>query len=307
MVNGPSVELIDVTLRDGLQMEARVLSTDEKVALFRRVLSYRPGRVELTSFVHPKWIPQFADAEALLTALKPELSKTQSMAFVPNLKGLERLLKFPVPWVSAFVAVSETFNAKNVNQPIDATLEELGRVVRAAHQAGLKARLYVSTLFGCPYEGDVPAPQIAKVLEKVAALGPDEIALSDTLGTATLPRVNAILDTSLKWFPAEKTALHVHNTYGKALMAIEVAYARGVRKFDASLGGIGGCPYAKGASGNVPLEDVAWHFQRSHLATGIAFTELRAAVSSLSPEFKIKPRSHLAEIYSLGGTPYGLS
>ncbi len=307
MVKNAVIELIDVTLRDGLQMEARQLATAEKARLFEKILSYRPARVEVTSFIHPKWVPQFADADAFLAAITSRLSLTTSMAFVPNVRGLERLLKYNIQWASCFVAVSETFNQKNVNQSIEATLLELARVTETAKSAGVKCRIYVSTLFGCPYEGDIAPATIAKVLEKVAKLNPDEIALSDTLGTATLVKVNELLDVSLKYFPKEKTALHVHNTYGKALMAIEAAYAKGIRMFDASLGGVGGCPYAKGASGNVAMEDVVWTFQRAGLSTGVNFPALQAAVISLQSEFQIKPKSHLAEIYSCGGTPYGIS
>ncbi len=300
-----SIELIDVTLRDGLQLEPRVLSLEEKGDLYDRIRAYTPARIEVTSFVHPKWLPQFADAEALLTKILPTKASIETMAFVPNAKGLERSLAFPLDWVSAFVATSETFNQKNVNQSVTETIAELKKIVDGARANQRKVRLYVSTLFGCPYEGDMKPERIRDVLSRVAALGPDELALSDTLGTATLPVAERIFDTSLALFPAAKTALHVHDTYGTALMAIGVAYQRGIRKIDASLGGTGGCPYAKGASGNVPVEDVVAMFKRQGVATGIEWKALAAAIGAMKGAGLIA-KSRVSEILSRGGEPYGI-
>ncbi len=301
------VELIDLTLRDGLQMEPRVLSLDEKGKLYDRIRAFRPARIEVTSFVHPKWLPQFSDAENFLNKIAPTLGKgIPTMAFVPNVKGLERLLAFPIDWVTAFVATSETFNQKNVNQTVNDTLAELKKVVEGARAAKRKVRLYVSTLFGCPYEGAMKPERIRDVVARVAALGPDEIALSDTLGTATLPLAESVIDTSLSLFPAEKTALHVHDTYGTALMAIAVAFKKGIRKFDCSLGGTGGCPYAKGASGNVAIEDVAAMFARQSVPTGIDWAALEAALTTLKTESGLTARSRIAEIFARGGRPYGI-
>ncbi len=288
-------------------MEGRILSSEEKSRLFRKIVSYRPARIEVTSFVSPKWVPQFVDSESLLTGIGPELSQTQAMAFVPNLKGLERLLAYPIPWATCFVAASESFNKKNVNQTISETITELGKIVSAVHSHKRKVKIYLSTLFGCPYEGDISLAQISGVIERVAALNPDEITLSDTLGTASLASVEAILETSQKYIPKEKTGIHVHNTYGAALMAVGVALKQGFRKFDASLGGLGGCPYAKGASGNVAFEDLAYFIERSGFTHGTEWKELESAVLALPKEFQLKTRSRLAEIYTLGGRPYGIS
>ena len=298
-----AIEITDVTLRDGLQMEARILSTEQKHELFTSLAACGYDRLEVTSFVHPKWLPQFADAESLAARLPT--GGTPLMAFVPNEKGLERCLRFPIPWVSLFVAASETFNRKNVNTGVDETLAEAGRCVARARREGRRSRIYVSTVFGCPYEGEIPDTTLFPTLEKVVALGPDEIALSDTIGVAVPARVREILGRFRSLYPAAGTALHLHDTYGMAVASALAGAEAGITRFDGATGGVGGCPYAKGATGNVATEDLQYAFFRAGSGSGPP-AEVAAALRCLT-RLGIPPRSRLAEIWAKGGTPYGLA
>lgn len=297
------VRITDVTLRDGLQMEA-FLPNSKKAELLRRLVPCGYQRLEITSFANPKWVPQFQEAEAFCAdvfaqpAGLPEL-----MAFVPNSKGLERLLKFPIQWVSLFVAASETFNKKNVNQSIAETLTEAGKVIAAAKAAGRKTRLYVSTVFGCPYEKAIPDIQLDRVLAEAAKLGPDEIALSDTIGVATPSQITQVLGRFAATYPVTRTALHLHDTYGLALAGVLTGYRLGVRAFDGSSGGIGGCPYAKGATGNVATEKIAYALYREGALGKFQTNAIQELVGWLSQE-GLAVSSSIADIFKRGGTLY---
>ena len=296
-----TVRLTDVTLRDGLQMEA-FLPTAKKLELLRRLVPCGYDRLEITSFVNPKWVPQFASADEFCQEVfRSPKGLPQLMAFVPNARGLERLLAYPFPWVSLFVAVSETFNKKNVNQTIAETLAEAGRVIAAARAAGRKTRLYVSTVFGCPYEKVIAEPHLEKVLAEAARLGPDEIALSDTIGVAVPSQVERVLELFKKYFPVKDTALHFHDTYGLALAGALTGYRLGVRSFDGSTGGIGGCPYAKGATGNVALEKIAYAFFREGYTLEFRQAELHELLTWLRGE-GLSVSSSIADILNKGGT-----
>lgn len=294
----------DVTLRDGLQMETKAIPIEDKFRLFEHLLSLPAQRLEITSFVNPKWIPQLADSQAFCELIfsKKDIAKGKElMAFVPNLKGLERLLAFDIPWASAFIATSETFNKKNVNADIKETVKELGELVKAARAKGRKVRLYVSTVFGCPYEGESTDGQVNAVLKQVAGLNPDEIALSDTIGVAIPDQVRRIVNEFAKHFDIKKTALHLHNTYGLALAAAEAGYQCGVRSFDGTTGGIGGCPYAKGATGNVAIEELQYLFTRMKAGATLKPAALFAATSELE-RIGIHVHSRLHDIMKKGGT-----
>lgn len=297
----------DVTLRDGLQAESKVVPVDKKLELYRKIVGSAPERIEFTSFVHPKWIPQLADAEAFCEAVAKEKSKgPELMAFVPNSKGLERLLKFDIPWASVFIATSETFNKKNVNASIDETLEELKKVLAAAHSAGRKLRIYISTVFGCPYEGDLSDAQVMKVLKQVASLGPDEIALSDTIGVGTPSAVKRIVGAFAKEFDLKKTALHLHDTYGLAAANAFAGFESGVQSFDGSSGGIGGCPYAKGATGNVALEDLRYLFRR--VGQDLKFSPAASFdATSFLEALGFSVHGKLHDILKKGGKVHGVS
>lgn len=300
------VQLTDVTLRDGLQMEAGQVSTEAKFALFELLIRCGYSRLEITSFVNPKWVPQFHDAATFaekVMALKPSVD---CMAFVPNQKGLENLLKTSIPWVSAFVATTETFNKKNVNATIEDTLAELKGIVAKARAASRKVRIYLSTVFGCPYEGKVSHQSVLKRFKQVADLEPDEIALGDTIGVAVPDEVAAILTATLEVFPAERTALHFHNTYGLGLTCAQAGYRLGIRKFDGSTGGIGGCPYAKGATGNLATDELAYLFHRQGTLANFKRSETEAVLKHLAGAMQLKVHSHLYDIVSKGAELYGV-
>lgn len=298
----------DVTLRDGLQAETKAISLEDKFRLLERIVALPAQRLEITSFVNPKWIPQLADSQQFCEMIfrKPDVWKGKElMAFVPNQKGLERLLPFEIPWVSAFVAVSETFNQKNVNAGISDTLKELKVIVDSARSKGRKVRLYVSTVFGCPYEGQIDDGKVQSVLKQVAEIDPDEIALSDTIGVATPEQVRRVVSDFGKVFGLKKTALHLHNTYGLAPAAAEAGYQSGIRSFDGTTGGIGGCPYAKGATGNVALEELQYLFFRMKACAfpdKVALLEATTFIEKLG----LAVSSRLHDIMKKGGSLHGV-
>jgi hydroxymethylglutaryl-CoA lyase len=286
-------------------MESKVISLVDKKKIFEKLLKCHFDRIEITSFVSPKWMPQFSDAEDFCRMLGSNSQNRDLMAFAPNEKGLERLLAFPIKWISLFVATSETFNKKNVNASIDDTCAALKGLIASAHAQSRKARVYISTVFGCPYEGLLDDNQVLSVIRKVCDVGPDEIALSDTIGVATRDQVKNILTKVLAFFPADKIALHLHNTYGLALSAAETGYELGIHRFDGSTGGIGGCPYAKGATGNVPLELLLYAFYRRGLVKTFPKDEIFEVLQFLDGDLKLEVRSPLFDIAKRGGTIFG--
>jgi len=301
----------DVTLRDGLQMEAAVIPVEAKLALFEKLLPLASQRIEITSFVNPKWIPQLSDANTFCEALFKDTARfgqafsgKELMAFVPNEKGLDQMMAFPIPWATTFIATSETFNKKNVNTDIQTTLKVLGNVIRVARENHRKVRVYVSTVFGCPYEGVVSDTQVLSVLKKVADLGPDEVALSDTIGVALPDQVKNIVAAFSSMFDLSKTALHLHNTYDLAVAAAVAGYEAGVHSFDGTTGGIGGCPYAKGATGNVALEELEYLFYRLGRHPSWNPDAVFAATSYLE-NLGISIQSRIHDIKKKGGKLYG--
>lgn len=300
------MHLTDVTLRDGLQFEKLTLSTEQKFALFEKIAACGFERIEVTSFVHPKWVPQLADAEALssLVFASPLAKSCELMAFVPNEKGLDRLVKFNYAWASAFVAVSNSFNQKNVNSTREASLEGLKKTAERCRAEGRKLRIYISTVFGCPYEGFISVDEVEKVAKVVASFKPDEIALGDTIGVATPAQVREVLGRVAKFWPVQKTALHLHNTYGMALAGADVGYGLGIRAYDGALGGTGGCPYAKGASGNLAIEELDYLAHRQGWRRKFPTTELKLALAALKAT-GIEAKSQLAAIIAKGGDWFG--
>jgi hydroxymethylglutaryl-CoA lyase len=302
-----SVRLVDVTLRDGLQLAGRILSLEEKVALWRSAIAVLlpTERVEVTSFVSPKWVPQFADAGALVDAVVAESSPdvlARCMAFVPNDRGLDRFLATPFGWAAGFLSVTETFHEKNVNTSRADTLAHLPTWVKRCHDAGRKFRLYLSTAFGCPYEGAVAEADVVRSVAQAVQAGVDEVAVSDTLGVALPESVERTIQAIAGVAPLTKVALHLHNTYGFAAAAALAGAKAGVGVFDGALGGLGGCPFAKGATGNVALEDLAYAFARTGARPVADWTPFEAAVSTLAAQGH-PVRSRLGELWSRGGTP----
>jgi len=298
--------LTDVTLRDGLQAESQIVSLDHKLELLNLLSNCQFSRLEITSFVNPKWIPQLSDSEKLCEAWFKKKHSQETMAFVPNVKGCERLLQFPISWVSCFVAASATFNQKNINASIEDTLKELEGVISLAKSQNRKTRVYISTVWGCPYENEIDLQKLESLFQRVSQLNANEIALSDTIGVATPEAVKKVLNVSAKYFPLSKTALHFHNTYGFALANIQAGLEMGVESFDGSLGGVGGCPYAKGATGNAASDDIRNLLFRENKVASFPKKEIEVALKFLKEKLGLTLHSSLANIQEKGGTWYGL-
>lgn len=262
------ITIVEVGPRDGLQNEAEVISTEDKVSMIDRLSKTGLKRIEITSFVHPKWVPQLADALEVASAIKREPG-VQYSALVPNMKGMERALQANLDEIAVFMSASESHNQSNINKSISETYPVLREVVEAGKQANLQVRGYVSTAFGCPYEGNVPVDQVIDVIEHLLEMGCDEISVGDTIGVANPLQVQRFLELLLPRVEGKRIALHFHDTRGTALANILAALDMGITIFDSSLGGLGGCPYAPGASGNVATEDLVYMINSMGIDTGI--------------------------------------
>ncbi|GCD82451.1 hydroxymethylglutaryl-CoA lyase [Parageobacillus thermoglucosidasius] len=270
------VMIKEVGPRDGLQNEKTAIPTEDKIAWINQLSQTGLTYIEITSFVHPKWVPQLADALEVATRIERAPGVIYA-ALVPNQKGLEKALAAEVDEVAVFMSASETHNRKNINKSIEETFPVLEEVVKTAKQEGKTVRGYVSTAFGCPYEGNVAIEQVIRVSERLFAMGIDELSLGDTIGVATPKQVLELLEAVLQRFPKEKLAMHFHDTRGTALANILVSLEMGITTFDSSLGGLGGCPYAPGASGNVATDDLVYMLHGMGIATGIDVERLTAA------------------------------
>lgn len=264
----PEVRIVEVGLRDGLQNESAILPTEVKREIAEGLIAAGVRDIEVTSFVHPRWIPQLADAEELAGSL-PRKEGVRYRALVPNRKGLERALDTPIDEYAVFMSASETHNRKNINKGIDETFPVLEETVRFARERGKRVRGYVSTVFGCPYEGKVSVDQVAKVCDRLFEMGVYEVSLGDTIGVAHPRQVREVLRELLRLFPADRLAGHFHDTRGTALVNAYVALELGITTLDSSFGGLGGCPYAPGASGNVATEDLVYMLEGMGVSTGI--------------------------------------
>ena len=265
----PEVMLYEVGPRDGLQNEAELVATQDKLQLIQRLALAGLRRIEVTSFVSPKWIPQLADG-AELAGILPTFPDVLYSALVPNPKGYERFRASDSLAVAAcFISASETHNAKNLNCSVAEQLERIRPVAERARAEGVPLRCYVSTVCGCPYEGEVALRAVVDLTRELRALGIAEISLGDTIGVGTPQQVRELVSGLQDVAPIEALALHLHDTYGRALANVQAGYEVGVRTFDAALAGLGGCPYAPGASGNVATEDVVDLFERSGISTGV--------------------------------------
>jgi hydroxymethylglutaryl-CoA lyase len=249
------IRLVEMAARDGLQNEARSVPTDVKVAFVDALSASGLPEIEVSAFVSPRAIPQLADAEQVFAAIRRVPGVVYS-ALVPNERGLERALAARADKIAVFTAASETFNRRNINASIDESFERFLPVVAEARRLGLPVRGYVSTAFYCPYEGRVAPAAAAAVARRLADLGVDEVSIGDTIGKAEPHDVEALLDMLLAAIPVARLAMHFHDTYGRAVANVLAAWRRGIATFDASTGGIGGCPYAPGAAGNVSTEAV---------------------------------------------------
>lgn len=269
-------EIKEVGPRDGLQNEPVKINTEDKIEWIHMLGKTGLSYIEVTSFVHPKWIPQLSDALEVLRELKKEKDITYA-ALVPNMRGLERALGAGIDEVSVFMSASETHNKRNINKTIAETFPVLNEVVKEAVLEKKRVRGYVSTVIACPYEGKISPDQVLMVTERLLDMGVSEISLGDTIGVGVPTQVEALLEQLLKRYPADLFAMHFHDTRGTALANIVKSLEMGITKFDSSLGGLGGCPYAKGASGNVATEDLLYLLTEMGIETGINMEPLLEA------------------------------
>lgn len=264
-----TVRLCEVVLRDGLQNESVVVPTEAKVAIAHQLVDAGFRDIEVTSFVRPRWVPQLADAAEVVRAL-PQVEGVRYWALVPNQVGLERALEAGIGHIATFLSASDTHNKKNVNRTVRESLEGLRRVVETAVADGVRVRAYISTVFGCEYEGPVPVERSIELAETLCAAGAHEIALGDTTGMAHPAQVRDVLHRFVDaGIPLDRIALHFHDTRGTALANVWAAWEAGARSFDSSVSGVGGCPYAPGAAGNACTQDLLYLFGQMGVETGV--------------------------------------
>ena len=294
MVSFPQrVKLVEVGPRDGLQNERTPLDVDTKVEFINRLSESGLAVIEATSFVSPKWVPQLADADEVMARItrKPGVSYP---VLVPNIKGMERALAAGVEEVAVFTAASETFSQKNTNCAIDESIDRFRPVVARAKEAGVRVRGYISCVLGCPYEGKVDRRQVADVAKRLYELGCYEVSLGDTIGVGTPLQARDMVSQTASEVPIERLAVHFHDTRGQALANILACLEIGVSVVDASVGGLGGCPYANGATGNVASEDVLYMLHGMDIETGVDLDMLVEAGRFINAKLDRETQSRVA-------------
>ncbi len=267
------VQIVEVGPRDGLQNESAIVPAAAKITLIHKLMEAGLKRIEASSFVNPKWIPQLADADEVLQGINRSQEVTLS-ALVPNIRGLERARQCGLTEIALFMSASETHNQKNINKRIEDTFPILREVAQEALALGMKVRGYISTVFGCPYEGNVPLANSRRVTEALLEMGVYEISLGDTIGVATPKQVHEVFGELVKDVTNERLAAHFHDTRGTGLANVAAALAEGIRIFDSSIGGLGGCPYAPGAAGNISTEDLVYMLHGMDYETGVDLEKL---------------------------------
>lgn len=275
------VRIVEVGPRDGLQNEREVVPTATKLAFIAKLVEAGHSQIEVTSFVSPKAVPQLADAMEVARGL-PSATGVIYSALTPNIKGLERAIEAGIHRVAVFTAASETFTNKNINMTIDESYAAFTPVVARAQAEGMTVRGYVSTAFVCPFEGDIDKKKTLDVTRRLLGLGVDEVAVSDTIGAASPKDVFETVGFILDSVPREKIALHFHDTYGTALANVLAGLQLGITTFDASAGGLGGCPYAPGATGNLATEDLIYMLDRMGITSGVSLQKLAEASSLIA-------------------------
>ena len=277
----PSVKIVEVGPRDGLQNEKTSLDTETRVQLITQLADAGLSYIEAGSFVSPKWVPQMAGSDKVFQQLPVDTATTYA-ALTPNMQGLERALQCGVREVAVFAAASEGFSQKNINCSIAESIERFKPVARAALSAGLAVRDYISCVVGCPYEGAVHVESVAQVAEQLLAIGCYEVSLGDTIGVGTPASIDRLLSRLLRDIAPDKLAIHAHDTYGQALANILIALQLGISTVDSSVAGLGGCPYAQGASGNVATEDLVYMLNGLDINHGVDLPKLIAAGNFIS-------------------------
>jgi hydroxymethylglutaryl-CoA lyase len=284
------VTLVEVGPRDGLQNEKEPVSTETKVELVHRLQAAGLREIEVTSFVSPKWVPQMADNSAVMAGLERRAGVRYSV-LTPNLKGFDAALASRPDEIVVFGAASEAFSQRNINCSIEESIERFRPVVEAAHAHRIKVRCAISCALGCPYQGEVTPDEVERVVLLMKGIGVDHCGVADTIGVGTPRRAQAALERALKHFPVAEVSGHFHDTYGQALANIYACLELGIHTFDASVAGLGGCPYAKGATGNVGTEDVLFMLNGLGIETGIDIDALVDAAGFISGVLGRKPVS----------------
>lgn len=293
-----SVRVVEVGPRDGLQNEKAQIPTEQKIHFITMLTEAGLPVVEATSFVSPRAIPQLSDATAVMSGIN-RVSTTQYPVLIPNIKGLERALSAGVRSIAVFTAASESFTRHNINATIAESLANFKPVIALAQQEGIPVRGYISTVFGCPYEGSVDPQRVLAVSQDLLAMGVEELSLGDTIGVATPNQVIDILDLLLTKgaIPVERLAVHFHDTRGTALANVFMSLQMGIRIIDSSAGGLGGCPYAPGAAGNLATEDLLYMLHGMGIHTGVDLEKVVAATHYITPFLGHAPTSKYYQAY----------
>lgn len=299
MALAKQVKIVEVGPRDGLQNETAV-TLDDKLALVNALSHTGLRIIETGSFVSPRWVPQMADSAELFARITRVPGITYS-ALTPNLRGLEAAIAAGVDEVAVFGAASETFSQKNINCSVAQSLQRFAPLMEMATAAGLKVRGYLSCVLGCPYEGDIAPHQVAEVAEKLYQMGCYEISLGDTVGVGTPEQVKAMLSAVMARVPVEKLAVHFHDTYGQALANIYAALQMGVSVVDSAVAGLGGCPYARGASGNVATEELVYMLNGLGIDSGVDLDKLVRAGWQISDALGKAPQSKVSQAMRAAG------
>jgi hydroxymethylglutaryl-CoA lyase len=294
-----SIEIVEVGPRDGLQSEAAILPTSAKLELVARLCEAGLRRIEVASFVHPKRVPQMADAEAMMSGLPPRPG-VQYVALVLNRKGFERALAAGCTEIGMVTAATDSFSTSNQGASIDATLAAWEEIAPLAHAAGIRAQITISVAFGCPFDGEVPAQRVVGIVQRIAKSRPLEIALADTIGVAVPPQVSALLNEVRHAAPDVPLRCHFHNTRNTAVANAYAAVQAGVNTLDASVGGLGGCPFAPNATGNVATEDLLYMLGRAGFATGV---DLEAVIATARWLQELRQQPVPSMLSKAGGFP----
>lgn len=279
------LKIVEVGPRDGLQNETAQVPTDAKIAFVEALSNSGVQEIEVSAFVSPVWVPQLGDAEAVFAGVARTKGVIYS-ALVPNEKGLDRALAASIDKASVFTAASETFNRKNINTSINGAIDRYRPVIQRARKAGLPVRGYLSTAFWCAFEGRIAPQAVVDVANRLMDAGVAEVSISDTIGKASPDEVKTLLDLLLRHIPVHRIAMHFHDTFGRGTENVLASWPYGIRIFDASAGGLGGCPYSPGATGNVATEAVVQAFEAQGIETGIDIEKLSAARIHIEPFLK---------------------
>ena len=298
-----SVNVVEVGPRDGLQNEKVTIPTEAKIEYITALADAGLKVIEAGAFVSPKWVPQMADTAEVYREI-PKDPGVEFPVLVPNMKGLERAIEAGVKSIAIFTAASDTFNKRNINMTIDESFVNYAPVTARARAEGMRVRGYVSTAFGCPYEGDVPPEKVLEVSARLLDLGCYEVSVGDTIGVGTPMQVQGVIGMLLQVIPASKLAMHFHDTRGTALANTLAALEMGIATFDASSGGLGGCPFAPGASGNLATEDLIYMLDHMGIETGVDLDRLVAASSIVGPYLDHPLPGRYLQACTRGGVPF---